>query len=215
MDRRDRQSTTDHRQAAAETRPEQAAARERDERLDDLVAGAGRVGERIAPDVDPDPDVAEQLVGGEPADDQQDQADDDVARSGRGHVDEREEHGEEEQRRAQVALDDDDRERDRPHDEHRQEVRQGRQAERPQAGALVGQQRPVLRQVARQEHDQDDLEQLGRLPADRPDAQGQERPVRLLAEHERQQQQADPDRRPGVLVATQPGIGADDDRQDA
>ena len=39
--------------------------------------------------------------------------------------------------------------------------------------------------------------------------------VGLLAEDEGQQQQADPGRRPGVLVATQPGVRADDDRQHA
>ena len=39
--------------------PEQPAPGERVERLDDLVAGAGRIGERVEPDVDPGPDVVE------------------------------------------------------------------------------------------------------------------------------------------------------------
>ena len=52
VDRGDRQPAADHRQAVAQPRPDQAAARERVERLDDLVARAERVGERVEPDVD-------------------------------------------------------------------------------------------------------------------------------------------------------------------
>ena len=103
---------------------------------------------------------------------EQDEADDDEADpAGRG-VDERQEDGEEQEGRAEVALDDDDAERDRPHRDHRGEVRQRRQAERPEPGVLLDEQRPVLRQVAGQEDDEDDLEQLRRLAAERPDAGG-------------------------------------------
>ena len=44
-------------------------------------------------------------------------------------VQQREEHGEEQERRAEVALDDDDAEGDRPHRDHRREVRERRQAD--------------------------------------------------------------------------------------
>ena len=49
-------------QPVAQPRPQDAPARERVERPDDLVAGAPRIGERVEPDVDPRLDVPEQLV---------------------------------------------------------------------------------------------------------------------------------------------------------
>ena len=150
---------------------EQPAAGERVQRLDDLVAGAERVGERVEPDVDARADVVEQVGHERAAGDEQDEADDDEAEPAGRRVEQREEHGEEQQRRAEVALDDDDAERDRPHRDHRGEVRQRRQAERAEPGVLLDEQRPVLRQVAGEEHDEDDLEQLGRLAADRAEPQ--------------------------------------------
>ena len=72
---------------------------------------------------------------------------------------------------------------------------------------------PVLGQVAGQEDHQDDLEQLGRLSAQRPDLERQALAVDHRAEDERQQQQAHPGGRPGVLVAAQPAVGADDDAE--
>ena len=69
---------------------------------------------------------------------------------GRG-VDQRQEDGEEQQRRPEVPLDDDDPEGDGPHRDHRREVRQRRQAQGPEPGVLLDEQRPVLREVAREE----------------------------------------------------------------
>ena len=89
-----------------------------------------------------------------------DQADDDEADPRGRDVDEGEEDREEQQRRAEVALDDDDPEGDRPHHDHRREVRQRRQAKRPDPGVLLHQQRPVLREVARQEDHEDDLQEF-------------------------------------------------------
>ena len=83
----------------------------------------------------------------------------------------------------------------------------------PTPGVLLDEELAVLGQVARQEDDEDDLEELGRLAAQRPELEGQPLAVDLGAEDERQQQQADPDRRPRVLVAPQPAIGADDDAE--
>ena len=130
-----------------------------------------------------------------------------------GDVEHREEDAEEQQRRAEVPLDDDDHEGDRPHRDHRREVRDGRQAQRADPRVLLDEQGAVLRQVAGQEDDQDHLEQLGRLAAERPELDGQALAVDLGAEHEGQQQQADPGRGPRVLVAAQPAVRADDDRQ--
>ena len=141
------------------------------------------------------------------------EADDDEADpTGRG-IGQGQEHGEEQQRRAEVALDDDDAEGDGPHRDHRREVRQRRQAQRPDPRVLLDEQRPVLGQVAGQEDDEDDLQQLRRLAAERADAQGQPLAADLRAEHEGQQQQGDADGRPRVLVAAQPAVRADDDRR--
>ena len=92
----------------------------------------------------------------------------DVARAPGRHVQHREEHREEQQRRAEIALHDDDHERDRPHRDHRGEVRERRQPHRPDAGALVDEERTVLGQVAGQEHDEDDLQELRRLAGQGP-----------------------------------------------
>ena len=192
---------------------EQPAASERVERLDDLVARPERVGERIDPDVDAGPDVVEQHRHQRAAEQEQDQPDDDQADPAGGDVEQRQEDAEEQQRRAEVALDDHDAEGDRPHRDHRGEVRQRRQPQRPEPRVLLHQQRPVLRQVAGQEDDEDDLEQLGRLAAERSELEGQALAVDLRAEDEGQQQQPDADRRPGVLVAAQPAVGADDDAE--
>ncbi len=193
--------------------PDQPAAGERVERLDHLVARAERVGEGVEPDRDADPDVIEQQRHQQAAEDEEDEPDHDQADPARGDVEERQEHAEEEQRGAEVALDDHDAEGDRPHRDHRQEVRHGRQPQRADPRVLLHEERTVLREVARQEDHEDHLEELRRLAADRPDREREPRAVDVGAEDEREQQQGDADRRPRVLVAAQPGVGADDDRQ--
>ncbi len=199
------------RQPLAEARAQQAAAGEGMQRLDDLVARPERVGERIDPDVDAIADVLEQVRHEGAAGQEQDEPDDDEAEPpGRG-IGQRQEHREEQQRRTEVALDHDDAERDRPHRDHRGEVRQGRQAKRADARVLFDEHRSVLREVAGEEHHEDDLQQLGRLTADRPEAQRQPLARNVSAEHEGQEQQRDPDRRPRVLVAAQPAVGPDHD----
>src|SRR4030065_706069 len=59
--------------------PEQAAAREGVERLDDLVARPQGIGERVQPDVDPGPKVVEQRGHQGASEQEQDEADDDQA----------------------------------------------------------------------------------------------------------------------------------------
>ena len=78
------------------------------------------------------------------------------------------EHREEQQGRPEVLLDDHDRQGDGPHGDHRGEVRQGREAERPDLRRFLDEERAILRQVPRQEDDQQDLDELGRLAAHRP-----------------------------------------------
>ena len=85
----------------------------------------------------------------------------------------------------------------------------------PSRGRLLDEERPVLGQVAGKEHDEDDLQQLRRLPADRPEARGVSRaPLTSRPRKNVSEQQADARRRPGVLVEAQPAVGPDDDRQD-
>ena len=68
-------------------------------------------------------------------------------------------------------------------------------------------------EVAREEHDEDHLQELRGLAGERPDRERQARAVDVAAEHERRQQEPDADRRPRVLVGPQPGVGADADRE--
>ncbi len=124
-----------------------------------------------------------------------------------------EEHREEEQCRTEVALDHDDPEGDRPHRDHRREVRQGRQADGSEPRVLLDQEGPVLGQVPREEHDEDDLQQLRRLTGERPDAERQPLTGDVGAEHEGEQQETDADRRPRVLVPSQPAVGTDHDAE--
>ncbi len=125
--------------------------------------------------------------------------------AGRG-IQQGQEDREEQEGRTEIALDDHDAERDRPHHDHRREVWQRREPQGSDSGVLLDQQRPVLRQVAGQEDDQDDLEQLGRLAGDRPQLERQALAVDIGAEGECQEQQPDAGRSPGVLVAAQPAV---------
>ena len=147
--------------------PEQPAPAERVQRLDDLVAAGLRGRERVEPDVDPRLDVGHELVHDESADQEQQDPEHDVGDPARGRVRQQQEDGEEQQRRAEVALDHDDPEGDRPHRDHRREVRQRRDRERADPRRLLDEQRPVLGQIAGEEHHEDHLEQLRRLAADR------------------------------------------------
>ena len=175
VDLRDGQPAADQRQAVAQAHADEPAAGERVERLEDLVAAVERVGPRVDPGGDAVADVGEHAGHQRAAEQEQDEADDDEADPTGRRVGQGQEDREEQQRRAEVALDDDDAQGDGPHRDHRREVRQGRQAERADARVLLDEQRPVLGQVAGQEHDEDDLEQLRRLAAERPEAQGQPR----------------------------------------
>ena len=157
----------DLRQPGAEARAEDAATTVGVQRADDLVAGALRVGERVEPDVDAVLDVREERRTARAAGQEQQQAEHDVRGASRGHVEQRQEDEEVEQRRAQVALDDHDRQGEAPHREHRQQVRQRRQRNGPTRVLALDKQRPVLGQVAGQEDDQDDLQQLRRLAGER------------------------------------------------
>ena len=148
--------------------------------------------------------MREEHVQGRASYKEQDDSEHNVCGAPRRDIQQPQEDQEVEQRGAQVALHDHDRQGDAPHREHRQQVRQRRHGERAHAGAAGRQQGAVLGEVAGQDH----LEQLGGLAGERPDVQRQARPADHAAEHEHEQQQCDAGRGPGVLVAPQPAVAA-------
>ena len=116
------------RQAGAQPGAQDAAPAERVQRPDDLVARTQRVGPGVEPDVDPGPDMGQLAVEQRSAEPRTGRRPSDHVRPATGgDVQQRQEHAEEQQRRAEVPLDDDHRQRDAPHREHRQQVRQRRQ----------------------------------------------------------------------------------------
>ncbi len=76
----------------------------------------------------------------------------------------------------------------------------------------IGKQDPVLGKVGGEEDDEDHLDQLRRLAADRPDVQGEPAPVDVAPEHERQGEQREPAGRPRVAVEPQPAVRSHDHR---
>ncbi len=211
MEGRDRRPAPDRRKAVAEASPKQAAPGKGVEGLDDLVAGAEGVRKRVQPDVHPRPDIPEQLVDGHAADAGGHGPEQNVARPGRCDVQQKQEDQEEEQRGAEIALYHHDAEGDGPHGDHRREIRQRRQAKRSDPRGLLHEQRPVLGEVAGQEDDEEDLEQFGGLTRQRPDLQVQPLAVDVATEEECDQEQADADGSPRVLVSPQPRIVANRD----
>ena len=179
------------------------------EGLDDLVAGAGAPSRRDRSRCRPASGRGARARRGRPPRPRTRRARGPRTSPRRRHVEEDQEDGEEEERRAQVALDDDDREGDGPHRDHRREVRQGRQPERPHPRGLLDEEGPVLRQVAGQEDDQDHLQELRRLAAERPDGEGQALAVDLAPGNEGEQQEPHAEGRPRVLVEAQPGVAPD------
>jgi hypothetical protein len=157
--------------------------------------------------------VPEEAVHERRTADEQQQAEDDITPAGRRDVQKEEEDGEEQEGRAEVSLDDDDTESDRPHRGHRQEVRHRWQAQRADSRRLLNEQGPVLGQVAGEEDDEDDLEKLRRLTAERADVESQAGAVRLAPENERQKEERHAGCGPAVLVEPQPGVGSDHDRK--
>src|SRR6185503_16188557 len=213
VDRRDREAAVHGRQPGTESGSQQAAATEGEQRLDDLVAVAGRVAERVSPDVDAGLDRRDEEVHHVRAGEEQEDTHDDVPDPPGRDVEERQEDGEEQQGGPQVALHDDDAEGDRPHRGHRREERQRRQRDRADLGRLFDEQGPVLREVAGEEDHEDHLQQLGRLAADRADRQAQPLAVDVVAEEEGRQEQRDAGGGPGVLVEPEPAVAPDGHRE--
>ena len=212
VDGRDRQLPRDRREAGSQAGPQQPASRERMERLDGLVAGPERVRPRVQPGRDALAHGREDEREDREAQQEERDPEQDVHLAPGCEVEQAEEDREEEQRGAQVPLDDDDAQRQRQHENGREQVRGRRQRE--PAGHVdprVGQQDPVLRQVPGEEDHQDDLEQLRGLPAHRPEIERQDGAIHVPPEHEREQEQAEAQGCPAVLVESQPAVRANRD----
>ena len=182
--------------------------------LHDLVAAARGVSERVDPDVDAGLDDGEQPIHQVAARHEQEEAQDYVGGARGRHVKEQQEDEEEEERGTQVALEHHDPEGNGDHTHHRRQVGNRRQAQGPDPRVLFHEKRPEFGQIARQEHDNDDLQQFRRLPAERAEPEDQTCAVHILAPDEREDEERDANRRPGVLVQAQPGIRADHDCED-
>ena len=141
------------------------------EQAADQLAGAAvglvehRRVERVQPGVEPGADVLERARGQPRADDEQQEADDHPGQPLGGQVEHRDEQTEEQQRRAQVALEDEDGDRRGPHDEDRAEVPRPGQVQAEHLGSGQRERVAVRHQVAGEEDRERDLGELGGLEA--------------------------------------------------
>jgi hypothetical protein len=102
------------------------------------------------------------------------------------HVDQGEESAEEHHRAAQVADEDQQHHRGAPDDEQRAEVLERWQDEAEDVAGAHDEHLAMLVQVARQEDDDADLGQLGRLEGDRPEVDREVGVVDRVAEKARE-----------------------------
>ena len=183
---------------AAEPGPSEAAERDREQRLHELVRLVVRVGPGVEPDRHAVLDARDHLVDeGRPGEEERHPADDeDDAR--RRDVEHPEEDPEVEKPRAEVVRLHEHGHRAAPDQEQRAEVLQ----------PSLREHLALLAQVAREEHDQQDLRELARLDAERPELDPEARAADLLADarqrgqHE-QRERDDPDH---VLVRLEPPV---------
>ena len=204
-DRREDEVGRDERDARGQPLPEpdadQPARREREERLHELVALARGVGERVEPDVDARPHVAEEEVRDGRAGTEQREPDDHVGRAPGRRVEHHEEDREEQQRGAEVALEDEHDERDDPHEQQRAERARLGQAHAEDAARRDREHLAVLGEVGGEEEHDEDLGELAGLEAEAAEADPQLGAVDLAADERRQQQQHEAADHERVLVA--------------
>ena len=157
--------------------------------------------------------MAEQLIGHDAAEDEENEPDDRVERLAGREEEHREEDPEEEHGRAHVLLEDHHEHRNDPHGHDRHEVRHRRHRERPDAALGVRQHLAVLLEVGGEEDHKQDLHGFPRLDAPRPDFYPDPRAVDLSADDrkERRDEQQDAEQRPRPLV---PGEGGEVARHD-
>ncbi len=178
-----------------------ATGSEREERLHELVAAAGGVGERVEPDVDARLHVSEREVRGRRADREEHEAHDHVADAPRRRVDHHEEDPEEQQARAQVLLGDEHEQRDGPHEQQRPELLERRHPDAQDAPRRDRQQFAVLGEVGGEEEHDEDLGDLAGLERQRSETKPELRAVHLAADEGGQHEQRDRREHDRVLVA--------------
>ena len=105
------------------------------------------------------------------------QATDDVDEPARGEIEHRQEHAEEEQRRAEVVHQHEQRQRAADHQRERGEMLEMRQADAQHALLTAREQLALLAQVGRHEQHEPELRELARLEGEPADADPDARPV--------------------------------------
>ena len=170
--------------------------------MDELVARVGGVGEGVEPRLDADLDMGEREVGADEAKRDEDQADHEVRFLAGSDVEHRQEDEEEHERAAEVLLEGDDHQRDRPHDQHRNERAGVGYADRADAVGEHREHLAVLGQVGRQEDDDADLGDLAGLEGESCDGQPDAAAVDLVADdrEQRREQQDQADEHDAVFV---------------
>ena len=153
--------------ALAEAGAEGAAGAEGPQRLHGLLGVAGhlRLAERVLlhrvePGLDALLDVRFEAGHADGAGRGHQQTEDDPAGPLGGDVQHDDEHSEEQQRGAEVGLEDQDQDRDEPDDQDRAEVAAARQVQAHEAAAGEGERVPLHHQVAGEEDRQHDLREL-------------------------------------------------------
>ena len=150
--------------------------------------------------------VLEHSGGQRKAEYQEREPSDHIGRATAGDVEHRQQDGREQQRRAQILLQPEQEQRHADHHANRRQVWQRQQLHTADPAASCGQQLSILFEIGRQEHHQQELDELHRLNTNGPDDEPQRgaAPIGVLAQHQGQDLQEDRQHRPGVAVAAQP-----------
>ena len=147
----------------AQTGAEDPAGGEAEQRLHHLVAGAVGIGERVQPGLHADLDVAEKVIRRNASRGEQRQADDHPAEPFGRHVDQHQERRVEQQRGAEVLLEDHHADRDDPRRQQRRQVAGAGQVHAEDVLTGAGEHAALGHQHRGEEDQQQDLGELGGL----------------------------------------------------
>ena len=188
----------------AQTAPQDAPGGQCKERLHDLIAAAGRVLPGIEPDVHPGLHVGEDVVKQRRSGKEEGQAHQNVEGAPRGHVQDRQERPEEQQAGAQVLHEDHQDHGQAPDGEQGGQIAEGRQGDAQHPPRAHREHLPDVDQIGGEEDHQEDLAELGRLEAYRPQDDPQTGAVDLPPQAGGQQEQEDTGDADQVAVLAQP-----------
>ena len=189
--------------ALADAGAHEAAVRERVQRLHDLQALAGRVLERVEPDLDARLDVAEEVVAEHAAHGQKQDGHEHVSHAAGADVQHDHEEREEEKGAAQVTLEHHDQKGHAPHEHHGSEHARSRQVERACLDGGRREHLAVLCEVGREEQHDEDLCELAGLERERPQDDPELGAAARRAYQHGQEQQRHADDAHGELVLRQ------------